>query len=398
VIPAEVLASAYRKSLERNNPLPVSVTSKGGKNKGKGKYGAPIIAQRPKWPPPASEVNGFDLLMLPHPDVVNRDEETYVVLGPKTYQTRVTKENWDTLRFNTKTMSPEYFPSSSLSPVPTALSEVNDGSKATFLRSTITGTVENFRNLLLVPLLPKNNKVPQDVYRALSLNIASEATKSTDKATASKCVSAFLRFCPLYIPCEYDDYEEAARVLDSEVDPDLRTAKFTLEIVQERRLPAIVKAQNQAVSTILQVLYFLQQGHVQFLVGDYRARVLEAHGHDAFTVKVKTKKLGKNGLLRSIHDVDLSNPAPGRTVDMSQDDDEGALDSDDEGSEFHHIRDGEGEQANIHVPSTSQQERPQPPTRGSSLPKNSEAAGFGSDTSPRNETGDNEELSRAERK
>ncbi len=48
VIPAEVLATAYRKFLDRNNPSPVPVTSKGGKNKGKGKYGAPIIAQRPK--------------------------------------------------------------------------------------------------------------------------------------------------------------------------------------------------------------------------------------------------------------------------------------------------------------------------------------------------------------
>ncbi len=258
--------------------------------------------------------------------------------------------------------------------------------------------MDDFCTILLVPLLSKRNKVPSDVYRALSLNIASEATKYTDKTTTSKRVSAFLRLCPLYIPCEYDDYEEAARVLDSEVDPDLHTAKLTLEIVQEQRMPAIVRAQNEAVSTMLQVLYFLQQGHVQFLMGDYKARILEAHGHDAFIVKVKTKKLGKDGLPRSIHDVDLSNQTPGQTVDMSQDDDEGALDSDDEGPEFHHNRDGEGEQANTHVPSTSQQEKPQPPMKGSILPKNSEAAGFGSDTSPRNETGDNEELSRAERK
>ncbi len=83
---------------------------------------------------------------------------------------------------------------------------------------------------------------------------------------------------------------------------------------------------------------------------------------------------------------------------MSQDDDEGALGSDDEGSESHHNRDGEGEQADTHVPSTPQQERPQSSTKGSMLPKNSEAAGFGSDTSPRNETGDNDELSRAEKK
>jgi hypothetical protein len=167
-------------------------------------------------------------------------------------------------------MSPEYFPSSYLSPVPTFLSEDKDVGKATFPRSTIAGTLDDFCTLLLVPLLSKCSKVPSDVYRALSLDIASEATKSTDKATASKRVSAFLRLCPLYIPCEYEDYEKAARVLDSEVDPDLRTAKLTLEIVQEQRLRAIVKAQDKAVSTILQVLYFLQQGHVQFLMGTIR--------------------------------------------------------------------------------------------------------------------------------
>jgi hypothetical protein len=128
-------------------------------------------------------------------------------------------------------------------------------------------------------------------------------------------------------------------------------------------------------------------------MGDYRARVLEAHGHDAFTVKVRTKKPGKDGLLRSIHDVDSSNPTPGQAVDMSQDDDEGTLGSDDEGSETHQDRDGEGEQANTLVPSTPQQEMPQPSTKGSTRPKNSEAAGFGSDTSPRNETGDNEDRS-----
>jgi hypothetical protein len=149
-------------------------------------------------------------------------------------------------------MSPEYFSSSYLSPVPTVLSEDKDGGKATFPRSTITGTVDDFTTILLIPLLAKRNKVPSNVvYRALSLNIASEATKSTDKATASKRVSAFLRLCPLYILCEYEDYEEAARVLGSEVDPDLRTAKLTLEIVQEHRLPAIVKAQEEVVSTIL---------------------------------------------------------------------------------------------------------------------------------------------------
>ena len=157
-------------------------------------------------------------------------------------------------------------------------------------------------------------------------------------------------------------------------------------------MPAIVKAKDEAISTILQVLYFLQQGHVHFLMGDYRARILEAHGHDAFTVKVRAQKLGKNGLPRSIHDTTTVS-SDGLDKSMSQENDEGALDSDEEGSESYHHRDVEGDQANAHVPSISQQERPQPPLRGSSLPKNSVAAGFGSDTS-----GDNEELSRAERK
>jgi hypothetical protein len=181
------------------------------------------------------------------------------------------------------------------------------------------------------------------------------------------------------------------------VSPDLRTAKLTLEVVQEQRLPAIVKAKNEAVSTILQVLYFLQQGHVQFLMGDYKTRVLEAHGHDAFTVKVRTQKLGKDGLPRSIHDTTTVSSGE-LDESMSQENDGETTDSDEEGSESYHNRDVEGDQANTHVPSISQQEKPQPPVRGSSLPGHSEAAGFGSDTSPRNETGDNEELSRAERK
>ena len=182
------------------------------------------------------------------------------------------------------------------------------------------------------------------------------------------------------------------------MNPDLFIAKLTLKVVQEQRLPAIVKALNEAVSVILQVLYFLQQGHVQFLMGDYKARVLEAHGHDAFTVKVKTKKLGKDGLPRSIHDTTTVNSG-GLDESVSQEVDGEATDSDEGGSESSHNRDVEGDQANTHVPSISQQERPQPPVRGSRLPGNSvEAAGFGSDTSPRNETGDYEELSRAERK
>jgi hypothetical protein len=229
--------------------------------------------------------------------------------------------------------------------------------------------LDDFRALLLVPLLSKNNRVPQDVYRTLSLNIASEATQSTDKATAPKRILAFFRLCVLYISCEFDEYDDAVRSLDSEVDSSLRSARLILEMVQEQNLPTIIKAQNEAISTLLQVLYFLQHGHVQFLIGDYKAHVIDAYGPNAFAARIKAKKLSKDGLPREVRDVNV--PPSDEVVDMLQNDDEGAVDSDDEGKAS---------------------------TFNGNVDASSEAAGFGSDTSPRNETGDNDELNRAERK
>ena len=83
---------------------------------------------------------------------------------------------------------------------------------------------------------------------------------------------------------------------------------------------------------------------------------------------------------------------------MTLDDEERTVNSEDEGSESHLNCDSEGEQANTHVSSTPQQEQRQLSTETSTPPESSEAAGFSSDNSPRNETGDNDELSRAERK
>ena len=112
--------------------------------------------------PTPEEVN-HDLLMLPHPALVHRDEETYIVLGHNV-QVRVTKENWNTLRFNTKSSNAEYFPSSYLPPVPTVVSETGEASTATFPRSTINGTVEDFRTYIisfLLPFSPRTPKSPQ---------------------------------------------------------------------------------------------------------------------------------------------------------------------------------------------------------------------------------------------
>ena len=137
---------------------------KGGKGKGKAsKFKARWLPQEA---PSALEEAEFDLLMLPHPTLVNREDETYVLTGPANLSVRVTKENWDTLRFNTKTFNPEYFPASYLQPVPTVSAKDGHASTANFPRSTINGTLEDFRSLLLAPVLVKSKKISPEVYRA----------------------------------------------------------------------------------------------------------------------------------------------------------------------------------------------------------------------------------------
>ncbi len=85
-----------------------------------------------------------------------------------------------------------------------------------------------------VGVLTRVMRAPSEKHLRQLYNIASEATSSTDKATAAKRISTFLRLCHLYIPCERDDYEGAVYELEQEVSPDLRTAKLTLEVVQEQ--------------------------------------------------------------------------------------------------------------------------------------------------------------------
>jgi hypothetical protein len=197
-------------------------------------------------------------------------------------------------------MNPEYFPSSYLEPVPTdpvskELSKRGLATDAkTFPRSTITGTPKDFRELLRCSALSKHNKVSVETYRALSLDIATEALDAADKATAPKCISAFLKLCAAFIPCEHVEYDETVeKELGDEVDDDLDNAKFILKRVEERVVPALVKLECEATSVLLQVLYALHRGHVQFLMADYRSRIVEVYPN-AFA-KVRPPKLSKDG-------------------------------------------------------------------------------------------------------
>jgi hypothetical protein len=244
-----------------------TLSYKGGKGKGKGgKPRMPEGRTKGKWLP--SEAASFDLLMLPHPDLVNREDGTFLLEGSNgNIKVLVTGENWESLRFNTKSMNPEYFPSSYLKPVPTDpvnkdLSKQGFSNVLSFPRSTIARTLEELQILLRCSPFSKGNKISAETYRALSFDASSEALDVTDKATAPKRVSAFLRLCATFIPCEHAKYDEAVKELNAEVADNLSDAKLTLEDVQGNFVPDIVKLESEAPSVLLQVLYSLHRGHV----------------------------------------------------------------------------------------------------------------------------------------
>jgi hypothetical protein len=252
--------------------------------------------------------------------------------------------------------------------------------------------VEDFRALLLAQVLSKSTKIPPDVYRGLSLDGSSGADSPADKATATKRIWAFLKLCAKFVPCEHEAYDLAVGCLDAEVDDDVAEARKILKYVQETCFAAIMQAQRKAVSVLLQVLYFLQQGHVQFLMGDYRARVLDAHGADAFP------KAPRPGAVAVVHVRDIRSSAPNNEreeVDMTREDGEESEDTKDSGSSPIYTCGDEEDQANTPVPSAPQMKATRS-QKGTSMPsETTEAAGFGSDTSSRKEAGDNDELGQA---
>jgi hypothetical protein len=215
----------------------------------------------------------------------------------------------------------------------------------TFPRSTITGTLKDFRELLRCSVYSKSNKIPAETYRALSLDLATEAFDAADKATAPKRISAFLRLCAEFIPCEHAEYDETVEELGAEVDDDLVDAKFILKRIEDKFMPAIVKLECEATSVLLQVLYALHRGHVQFLMADYKSRIIEAYPN-AFA-KIRPPRLGKAGLPLQIKDVGLNANSSDNTVDMSLVDDDGTSSDIDP-------NDGAGSEASTFTSSTSQ--------------------------------------------
>ncbi len=181
---------------------------------------------------------------------------------------------------------------------------------------------------------------------------------------------------------------------------DVERAKAVLALVEDQHLPTISKLQEEAVSVLLQVLYFLHQGRVQFLANDYRARLIEAHGQGALSKK--TPGPGKNRPPRAIQDIHHV-PAPKSEqtrVDLTKEegeDDGESTNSHDSGlSPIIYTSGGEEDKANTHVPSAPQKEATRSQVGMSTPPESTKAAGFGSDTSSRKEADDNDELGQAE--
>ncbi len=267
-LPVAVLSNTYRKHMLASTPYSYTTSYKGGRGKGKDGKGKDGKSKGRKEPaqssPSVPDVSDGELWMLPYPEAVNQEDGSYLILGYDNSQIRVTKENWGTLRFNTKTLNPEYFPASYVNPITTGPSLENPQAHASFLRSTITATLEDLRLLLKVPLLNRSKKISQEVYKALCLEGVSGAPNAADERTAPKRIRIFLKLCSVFVPCEYEDYYHAVAQLDVVLNPEFLVAVQPYNVVRDQIVGNISRRIETATSVLLQVLHTLQRGHVQY--------------------------------------------------------------------------------------------------------------------------------------
>jgi hypothetical protein len=90
--------------------------------------------------------------------------------------------------------------------------------------------------------------------------------------------------------------------------------QYSFALVEDQYLPIINRLQDEDVSVLLQVLYALHQGRVQFLLGDYRGRLIDAHGQGALPKRVP--RSGKDRPPRTIQD----DHAPAPNAEQADDD------------------------------------------------------------------------------
>ncbi len=167
----------------------------------------------------------------------------------------------------------------------------------------------------------------------------------------------------------------------------------------------ITERMAAATSVLLQVLYFLQEAHVQYLLRQYREAFVDMRGANAIP-RERDAPLFRGTSSRVRED---TKPAPRGTAARTrlpldqepskvEDDPENDVDmnNDASGSDFDHTRDDENDEANTSVSFTTQQQARHLQEETTTTSENTEEAGFGSDTSPRTESSDYDELSQAE--
>ncbi len=152
-----------------------------------------------------------------------------------------------------------------------------------------------------------------------------------------------------------------------------------------------------AASVLLQVLYFLQEGHVQYLLRQYREAFVDLFGANAIP-REKAAPAPRGTTARISAGPPRTPRDLGEEPSKVEDEAENDVDmyNDGSGSDFDYIRDDEDDEAHISVSSIPQTEARRLQLETTTTSKNTEAAGFGSDTSPRTESGDNEEPGQAE--
>ena len=136
---------------------------------------------------------------------------------------------------------------------------------------------------------------------------------------------------------------------------------------------------------------------MQYLLRQYRSAFVDVFGANAVPRErdaplpapggTRARGTAARTRLPLDHEPSKVEDDPEIDVDMS---------NDASGSDFDHNPDGEDDEANTSVSFTTQQQARRLQEETTTTSDNTEAAGFGSDTSPRTESGDYDELSQAE--
>ncbi len=114
------------------------------------------------------------------------------------------------------------------------------------------------------------------------------------------------------------------------------------------------------------------------------------------TLPKKGQRLGKDGRPVTTHaGREFVQNSEQAQVDLLEEEDGKSTDLEDSGASPIYTSGGEEDKANTRVPSAPQKQATRSQVGTSTPLETTEAAGFGSDTSPRTELGDNDELSRA---